>query len=221
MTNESARDWGEEGSSGGSVQGISPDSIFRDCYPIKPKGLNRRMKGRREMNSLVRMLQEMSLMANESLADRTIQRERLKAARARVTLYDDESRHMCLKTGCREPVAGKQIFAHCERHLKQWEQGWFKENAESVGVSRVSQDEATHPVVRVAQQSIESRKQELIKQNVESKFNALADARALLETNRSLEEERRAFLPPRLLKRIDDAYRSLLGSARGSLVEDE
>lgn len=141
-----------------------------------------------QVQPLLLRAQRLFLLADEALANRIIEAERLKSAEIRLELYDREDsdniwhrRHMCLTPGCRNPVIGKSIFAHCEKHLERYEQRWLEDKLESEGWPDPIADE--DPDVAGVKQAIEAR--DLLK---------AAHARKL---------ERRAYLPLILQKRIE------------------
>jgi len=115
-----------------------------------------------------------------------------------------EDRHMCLSPGCRNAVVGKWVFAHCERHLKSWEERWLKEDIESPSWKPAPKDDSEHPSVTQAKRAIEARDTELAKENGLRKEKALADARDLLDKAHALELARRAFVPEKLRRRIKE-----------------
>ncbi len=49
----------------------------------------------------IRGLWKLSLLADEALANRILEAERLKSAELRLQLMEREDRHMCLSPGCR------------------------------------------------------------------------------------------------------------------------
>ena len=148
-----------------------------------------------------RVLQRLSFLANEALATRIVETERLKSAEARLELYEREDRHMCLTPGCRNSVIGKLIFAHCERHLERYEQQWVESKLELEGRRPPSKDE--HPVNKTARELTENLDQERIQQNAADKMRALAEARNLLKNALSQKLERRAYLPQILQGRLE------------------
>lgn len=153
---------------------------------------------------LTRGLRELSLITDEALANRILEAERLKSAELRLQMIGrEDSRHMCLTPGCRNPVVGKWVFGHCESHLEPYERRWLEEEIESPQPDPPLKDELEHPIVRKAKEVIEARDIELAKEIALKKEKALADARELLGKVRGLELERRAFLPEKLRRRID------------------
>lgn len=152
--------------------------------------------------------QRMFLLADEALANRIIEAERLKSAEIRLELYDREDsdniwhrRHMCLTPGCRNPVIGKSIFAHCEKHLARYEQRWLEDKLESEGWPNSPEDEDRD--VEAVKKANEARDKELIQQNASNKMQAIAEARDLLKAARARKLERRAYLPLKLQYRIE------------------
>ena len=83
------------------------------------------------IRDLFRTLNTLFLLADEALADRIIKQEFLVSAQRRIWLYEHGERHMCLAPGCRVPVIGRHIFAHCETHLDTSEVRWVKEEIET------------------------------------------------------------------------------------------
>jgi hypothetical protein len=134
-----------------------------------------------------------------------LEAERLKSAELRLQLIEREDRHMCLAPGCRNPVAGKWVFAHCELHLKPWEEDWLKEDIESPSWKPAPKDDSEHPYVTELKKIREVREAELAKENGLRKEKALADARDLLDKAHALELERRAFIPEKLRRRIKES----------------
>jgi hypothetical protein len=161
---------------------------------------------------LLRMLREISYLVDEALADRIIEAERIKTAEMRVELYEREAVgeevHMCLMPGCRKPVFGKLIFAHCETHFKPWEKRWREEKRESKDWKRPVMDDSDTPASLAAQRAIDSRDTELIMENVRKKNEALTEARNLLNKAYAEKSERWAYLPRMLQKRLDNASQS-------------
>lgn len=156
---------------------------------------------------LGKVIKELSVFQDEWLANRIIEVERIKTAEARVELYDSvdsEERHMCITTACRNPVVGQWIFAHCQRHLTSYERRWLEEKIEAGGTKRPSSS-SEHQLVKDMREAIEARDKELVRQNASKKDAALADARDLLEKARSQERERDTYLPPQLLRRVEEA----------------
>jgi hypothetical protein len=153
-------------------------------------------------------LRGLSVLLDESLANQIIEAERIKTAEARLELYDSdasEERHMCITTACRNPVVGRWIFAHCKEHLERYERRWLEEKIEDGGVKRPANDEPVHELVKGFQEAIKSRDKELARQNALKKDAALAEARDLLEKARSQQRERYTYLPPQLLRKIEEA----------------
>lgn len=160
-------------------------------------------------SKLIRGLRELSLVTDEALANRILEAERLKSAELRLQMIGrEDSRHMCLTPGCRNPVVGKWVFGHCETHLEPYEQRWLQEKIESPQPDPPLKDESEHPIVRKAKEVIEARDIELAKDIALKKEKALADARELLDKAHVLESERRAFLPEKLRRRIYDNKRA-------------
>jgi hypothetical protein len=154
---------------------------------------------------LVRTLNTLFLLADEALADRMINEERLASAERRVWLYEHGERHMCLAPACRTPVIGRLIFAHCEAHLDKWEMRWAEEEIETKPYTPPAKDPSEHPATRVIREATEARDLELVKTNAENKRRALSDAYDLLAADLRRVKERRAFLPQALLTRISEA----------------
>jgi hypothetical protein len=165
----------------------------------------------------IRVLRRLSLFADEALANRIIEAGRLKSAETRIELYERENRHMCLTPGCRNPVVGIWIFAHCEQHLERYEKQWLAEKLESQDVSSPPNDEE-HSIVKQAQKAIEARRKELAQQNASSKMQALADARDLLNGVRVHKLERIAYLPSKLQARIEQAEKEQQRAIGGNWV---
>jgi hypothetical protein len=157
------------------------------------------------LRDLKQALDALSLLADEALADRILEEERIESAVRRVGLYDREGCHMCLMAGCRAPAVGKHVFAHCERHLDPWEKRWIEEEIETKPYAPPKQDQSEHPSVRSARELGEARSVQLAKENAENKIKALSEAVELLAADRRRIAERRAFLPQALRKRIDGA----------------
>ncbi|MHB8390139.1 MAG: hypothetical protein ACYDBH_11220 [Acidobacteriaceae bacterium] len=156
------------------------------------------------VDKFIRGLRELSLLADEALANRILEAERLKSAELRLRMIErEDSRHMCLTPGCRNPVVGKWVFGHCMSHLEPYERRWLEEKIESPQPDPPPKDESEHPIVRKAKEVIEARDIVLAKEIALKKKKALADARELLDKVRGLELERRAFLPEKLRRRID------------------
>jgi hypothetical protein len=164
-----------------------------------------------------RVLQKLSLFADESLANRIIEAGRLKSAETRIELYERDNRHMCLTPSCRNPVVGKWIFAHCEQHLEQYEKQWLEDKVESDGMVRQPED-GEHSYVKQARELVEARRKELAQQNAVSKIQALAEARDLINTTRSHEAEREAYLPWKLRYRIRQAEKAQQKAIGGSWI---
>jgi hypothetical protein len=156
------------------------------------------------------MLRRLSLLADGALANRIVEAERLKTAELRLDLYDREGRHMCLMPGCRNPVVGRLIFAHCERHLESYEQRWLKEEIETKPYERPATDESVHPTVQMARKGLEERDKQLAEQNASKKMDALAEARELLSKAAQDRAERYAYLPAGLRQRIEETAKTEL-----------
>jgi len=156
------------------------------------------------INKLIRCLRELSLLADEALANRILDAERLKSAELRLRLIEREDRHMCLTPGCRNPVVGKWVFEHCGRHLKPYERRWLDEDIESPRADPPPKNDSEHPLVSQAKKLLEARDLELVREIAVRKEKALADARDLLDKANGLESERRAFLPEKLRRRLND-----------------
>jgi hypothetical protein len=165
-----------------------------------------------------RALQRLSLFADETLANRIIEAGRLKSAETRIELYEQENRrHMCLTPSCRNPVAGKWAFAHCEQHLERYEQRWLDDKFESQDVSSPPKNEE-HSAVKQLRQVIEARNTELVQQNASNKMQALAEARNLLNNTHSHKLERKAYLPWKLQARIERAEKEQQKAIGGSWI---
>lgn len=147
--------------------------------------------------SLRRLLHGLYVMADDALADRIIKSERIKRAQARIELYEGHEQHMCLHPVCPNPVAGKWIFGHCERHLTTYERNWLQEEFETKGLESTS-DETEHPTVSYLRKLNAEQRLELVKQLAERKKQALADARLLVEAARLEADERRAWMRTKL-----------------------
>jgi hypothetical protein len=163
---------------------------------------------RRKAHQVLVRAQGLFLLADEALANRIIEAERLKSAEIRLELYDREDsgniwerRHMCLTPGCRTPVVGTSIFAHCEKHLENYEHRWVEERLESEVWPSSSEDE--HPSIYALRKAIEARDTELINQNASNKTQAVTEARDLLKAAHTRKLERRAYLPLGLQNRIE------------------
>ena len=66
-------------------------------------------------------------------------------------------------------------------------------------------DDSVHPLVKDLRESRKTRDKELARQNASKKDAALAEARDLLEKARSQQRERYTYLPPQLLRRVEEA----------------
>ena len=150
----------------------------------------------------IRGLREVSLLADEALANRILEAERLKTAELRLQLIEREGRHMCITPGCRKPVVGRQLFEHCEQHLKPWEQRWLDEDVESPDWRPKPKDESEHPAVSGMKDIVRAKDEKLVKEIAARKEKALADANDLLERAYGLESERSAYLPHKLRLRM-------------------
>jgi hypothetical protein len=157
-------------------------------------------------HNLMRALEALSLIADEAAAQRIIEHQRLCSAEHRLWLIETKDRHMCLTPGCRKPVVGKLIFAHCERHLEKWEKRWLEEEVETKPYTPPEQDE--HPLVRASRELLEKRDSELVQLNVEKKEKAIKDANDLIESYRHKRGERAAYLPKALFSRIEEALKT-------------
>ena len=99
----------------------------------------------------MKILTQIDLLASEAVARRILALERLKSAKLRLQLMEQEGKHMCLAPGCRIPVVGQFVFEHCERHLSDIEKRWLKDDIESPNWSRRQEDVVEHPYVSQAQ----------------------------------------------------------------------
>ncbi len=147
----------------------------------------------------------LSLLVDEAQANWIVEVERLETAKARVELYDQEQRHLCITPGCRNPVVGRLIFAHCEKHLKPYERRWLEEGIESVpGAFRAHVDPANSFMASI-DNIVAKKDEDLAEQNVSKKMLALAAARDLVDKTESWEAERRAYLPEWLREKTGTA----------------
>ncbi len=152
-----------------------------------------------------KLAEGLSLLVDEAHANRIMEAARLEMAGARVDLYAAEQRHMCLTPGCRNPVAGNVIFAHCEMHLDSRESEWMEDKIESLPQEFRTRVISTDPILKLFQDSTAESQEARAKENDSKKMAALTAAFELLEKARSFEAERQAYLPPKLLQRIDAA----------------
>ncbi len=150
-----------------------------------------------------KVINGLSLLIDEARADWIMEAERLETAKARIELFEREQRHMCVAPGCRNPVVGQFIFAHCEKHLKRYESRWLEEGIESLPQAFRTKVDATHPIVKSAQETLASRDEELAMENATKIQEARAAARDLVDRAESCEAERRAYLPAELRERIE------------------
>lgn len=165
-----------------------------------------------------RLLQRLSLFADEALANRIIEAERIKSAEVRLELYEHEDRHMCLRPSCRNPVAGKWIFAHCEQHLEPYEQQWLDEKLESPDRHTPSEDASEHPTVTLLKKTIADQRAERVQQNASSKMQALTEARNLLAHANAQRLERLGYLPGKLQGRIEREEKEQQRGVGGSWI---
>ncbi len=143
------------------------------------------------------------LGGDQMVAERLMQAGRLDWAEDRVALWQREQRHMCLATGCRKPVAGKMIFAHCEEHLDKWEQGWWKDRAEDqIGTGEWPKI-SKHPISKIFDEHFAELDKDAIQQRIEMKDTALTAAYALLKQSDVDGMERKAFLPLHLRRKLE------------------
>ncbi len=156
---------------------------------------------------LLRWYRGLSTLADEALAERIIRSERIKRATARVELYEEKDQHLCLDPTCLNPVVGRAIFGHCERHLEPWERNWLQDDVEKKGIQQ-PRDPSDHPLTTQIRKSIEDRTLELIEQIALDKKRALDDARSLMAREKIDRRERSAWLPRGLDERLE-AQRSL------------
>jgi hypothetical protein len=152
-----------------------------------------------------KLVERLSLLVDEAQANRVMEAARVEMARARVDLYAQEQRHMCLTPGCRNPVVGEFIFAHCEDHIDSHESRWMEDKIESLPQAFRAKVVSTDPISKLLQDSTAEAEEAHAKENASKKMSALRAAFDLLDKARSYEAERQAFLPPKLLQRIDAA----------------
>lgn len=153
-------------------------------------------------NKWTKVVEGLSLLIDEARANWIMEAKRLETAKARVELYELEQRHMCVAPGCRNPVAGQFIFAHCEKHLKPYESRWLEEKIESLPQAFRANVDSTTPLVKSIQEIVAEKDEELATENASKKMLALAAARDLIDKAESCEAERRAYLPAELRERI-------------------
>jgi hypothetical protein len=155
---------------------------------------------------LIRVQKGFATVLDEVAANRIIEVGRIKTAEARVELYEDEQRHMCITPACRNPVIGRWMFAHCQYHLEPYERRWAEEKVEEGGSKGASQNDKEHPIAQKLRELDEEGTKELAQQNASKKIEALAEARELLNKASSQQRERHSYLPVHLLRKIEEEY---------------
>ena len=150
--------------------------------------------------------------ADRALADRIIQAGRLNLAEARVGLYQQERRHMCLKPCCRKPVVGESIFAHCADHLSGYEKNWLQ-NIQHLGSEErfielegaIPKEEPLDHRLVAALDNVERESfKRLIGEHCADHGKALGDANRFIKSFYLEKAERNAILPAQLKRRMEE-----------------
>lgn len=165
-------------------------------------------------------LQKLLILADEEIARQIINRQHLYWAKARVRLFERKELHMCRRSGCRNQVAGKNIFTLCESHLRGWERDWFQEQIEgNTNWMKSECSEESDPVVRQVNIIRRDRTLELVRQNVQLKERLLSEAYKLIEDHDSKGYERYVFLPNTFRLDLNQRWEMLIAATGVQFVD--
>jgi hypothetical protein len=178
---------------------------------------------------MLAMLEKLRLVADEQIAQRIIETQKLAWTTARVDLYKEEEKHLCSKLGCLRPVTGALIFQHCNEHLDMFEEEWFKGGIEAeIQAAIVPGEDAIDVLNRWCQSGQHQLKTPpkfgsawMMKRNRETSERLLAEAKAYIADCDRSDRERWAFLPMTFHGNLRRAWKAQLKSVGIRSGEDE
>lgn len=145
---------------------------------------------------LLATLEKVRLVADEQIAQKLIEIEKFRLARARVKLHKEEGKDMCTTLGCREAVVGTLIFSHCGMHFSPWERQWFEQGREAEVLQLRTNADHLDPIKLWAGSSGKLLFESGLMQIAKSELaRLLTDAKASVKDYQSASWERHSLLP--------------------------